>query len=122
MSLLLALYGEAPVVEIIDNDTGGKRLKRAEKAREAEEKRRQALQQAYEALLEPVQAQVKEQVQDSPAVRKAVSAPTTDWAAVLDAIAQSEAETIAVIARIRQAAEVEQARENDDEEAILAML
>jgi len=122
MSLLLALYGEAPVVEIIDNDTGGKRLKRAEKAREAEEKRRQALQQAYEALLEPVQAQVKEQVQDSPAVRKAVPAPTTDWAAVLDAIAQSEAETIAVIARIRQAAELEQARENDDEEAILAML
>jgi iron uptake system EfeUOB component EfeO/EfeM len=122
MSLLLALYGEAPVVEIIDNDTGGKRLKRAEKAREAEEKRRQALQQAYEALLDPVQAQVKEQVQDSPAVRKAVPAPTTDWAAVLDAIAQSEAETIAVIARIRQAAELEQARENDDEEAILAML
>jgi len=122
MSLLLALYGEAPVVEIIDNDTGGKRLKRAEKAREAEEKRRQALQQAYEALLEPVQAQVKEQVQDSPAERKADPAPTTDWAAVLDAIAQSEAETIAVIARIRQAAELEQARENDDEEAILAML
>lgn len=113
--------GPVPV-EVIDNDAGRKRLKRAEKARELQEQRRKALQDAYEALLEPVKVEVQAEVKARPAVRKAVTAPVFDWDAAAEAIARSERETRAVIARIEAAVLAERMREDDDEECLLALL
>lgn len=119
---LYFFFFDAPAgpVQVIDNDAGSKRLKRAEKARKAQEQRRQDLLDAYEALLEPVKVEVQAQVETLPAVRKA--APAFDWDAAIEAIARSERETRAVIARIEAAIRAERAREEDDEECFLALI